>query len=39
MEMASADEMLRPLVEVVVTMDARPSGTSGGWEPCITAQK
>ncbi len=37
--MAAVDEMLRPLVEVVVTMEAPPTATPGEWEPWITATK
>jgi len=38
-EMAAVDEMLRTLVEVVVTMEAPPSAAPGEWEPGITAGK
>lgn len=38
-ETDAVDEMLRPLVEVVVTMAAPPSAAPGEWEPCITAEK
>jgi SAM-dependent methyltransferase len=38
-EMAAVDEMLRPLVEVVVTMERPPTTTPGEWEPWITAVK
>jgi SAM-dependent methyltransferase len=33
----AVDEMLRPLVEVVVTMEAPSVSAPGGWEPLITA--
>ncbi len=36
-EMEAVDEMLRPLVEVVVMMEAPPAGARGEWEPWITA--
>jgi len=38
-EMEAVDEMLRPLVEVVVTMEAPPAAAPGEWEPWITAGK
>jgi SAM-dependent methyltransferase len=38
-EMAAVDEMLRALVEVVVTMERPPTTTPGEWEPWITAVK
>ncbi len=38
-EMAAVDEMLRPLVEVVVTMEAPSVAAPGEWEPWITAVK
>ena len=38
-EMEAVDEMLRPLVEVVVTMEAPPVAAPGEWEPWVTAVK
>jgi ubiquinone/menaquinone biosynthesis C-methylase UbiE len=38
-EMAEVDEMLRPLVEVVVTMDSPRRGGSREWDPWVTAVK
>lgn len=38
-EMDAVDEMLRPLVEVVVTMEAPPSAAPREWERWITAGK
>ena len=38
-EMAAVDEMLRPLVEVVVTMEGPPTAAPGEWDPRITAVK
>ncbi len=37
--MAAVDNMLRPLVEVVVTMERLPTAPPGEWEPWITAVK
>jgi SAM-dependent methyltransferase len=36
-EMAAVDEMLRPLVEVVVTMERSAIAAPGEWEPWVTA--
>jgi len=38
-EMEAVDGFLRPLVEVVVTMEAPPTAQPGQWEPWITAAK
>ena len=38
-EMAAVDEMLRPLVEVVVTMECPPVSQPGEWDPWVTAVK
>ena len=38
-EMEAVDEMLRPLVEVVVTMERPPAAAPGEWEPWVTAVK
>lgn len=38
-EMQAVDEMLRPLAEVVATMEAPPIAQPGQWEPWITATK
>jgi len=38
-EMAEIDQMLRPLVEVVVTMDAPPLVGPGEWDPWVSAVK
>jgi len=38
-DLAAADEVLRPLVEVVAGMEAPPTAPPREWEPCITATK
>lgn len=38
-EMQAVDEWLRPLVEVVVTMEGPATARPGQWEPWITASK
>lgn len=38
-EMAAVDDMLRPLVEIVVTMEAPSTAAQGRWAPLITARK
>jgi SAM-dependent methyltransferase len=38
-EMGDVDRLLRPLVEVVVTMEAPNRAIRNGWEPMITALK
>ncbi len=38
-EIEAIDEMLHPLVEVVVTMEALPAAAPGEWDPWITAVK
>jgi SAM-dependent methyltransferase len=38
-DMSAVDEMLRPFVEIVVTMERPPTAAPGEWEPWVTAVK